>query len=528
MTFLGFVKMLRVKLTPAQRVLCAVAFDGAEPRDLVGAEREIARKLFGDIETIPAIARAVVALVAGRGGGKTYVAALRLLHLAVTANLTQLAPGELAYCVIVAPDLRLARQALRFALGAVRACPQLKPMLENPTADSFVLRRPDGRSVTLECLPATRGGSAVRGRSLVGFLCDEIAFFRDSDSVINDADIFRAAAPRVMAGGQLIVSSTPWAEAGLLYELHRDQFGAPKSALVVHAPTVLLRPSERARVDAEYQRDPVNAERELGAEFFSAGTGQFFDGQAVDDARDEGRTDPLPPTIHRCIAAIDLAFSADSSALAIVRDEGPRVVLVDWLERKPRKGKPLKPSEVIAEFAARARAHGCSEIWGDQHYAETAREHLNAARMGFLTTPGGATGKEQTYRRAQRALAERRVSLPDFPRLLQQFRDVLAKPLPGGSIQISHPRRAGQGHGDLCAASVVAIAQAVGAGRSEGLASAPPRRIDPASAYAQFSNRPAQGRGIDSIGLAPDGTSLRIGAAHVMQSRSAFRGKGGF
>src|SRR5204863_19806 len=83
------------------------------------------------------------------------------------------------------------RQGLRYALGAVKES-HLKSLLVAETADSLTLRRPDGRIVTIECLPATRGGSALRGRTLVGVVLDECAFFRDSDYTVNDADIFSA------------------------------------------------------------------------------------------------------------------------------------------------------------------------------------------------------------------------------------------------------------------------------------------------------------------------------------------------
>jgi len=231
-----------------------------------------------------------------------------------------------------------------------------------------------------------------------------------------------------------------------------------------------MRPSERARVEAEYARDSVNAERELGAQFFSAGTGQFFDGQAIEDARDLGRTAPLAPDPNAgtAIAAMDIAFASDSSALVIFREEGERSILVDWLERRPRKGQPLKPSEVMTEFAMRAKLHGCRHIWGDHHYAESAREHLAQAKIQFRTTAAGQTGKVETYTRAQQALNERRVSLPDWPKLLQQFRDVQARPVSGGGMSITHPRRAGAGHGDVCAAAVVGLAHCRRASRRDG------------------------------------------------------------
>ncbi len=90
-------QVLRVALTPGQLVLCKIAFDGLEPGDLKGRERELARKIFGDVDRIPPEARHVLIAVVGARAGKSYIlAALRLLHLALTVSLDTLAPGEIA------------------------------------------------------------------------------------------------------------------------------------------------------------------------------------------------------------------------------------------------------------------------------------------------------------------------------------------------------------------------------------------------------------------------------------------------
>ena len=118
--------------------------------------------------------------------------------------------------------------------------------------------------MSVECLPATRGGSALRGRSLVSAVLDECAFFRDEQFAVNDTDLFKATAPRVLPGGLVVIASTPWAETGLLFDEFSRNYGAPVTALACHAPTTLMRsddPRILSMVAREVERDPITAER---------------------------------------------------------------------------------------------------------------------------------------------------------------------------------------------------------------------------------------------------------------------------
>ena len=460
--FVRFVEeVLRVKLTPAQRVLCRISYDGADQCDLAGEERELARRLFGDVERVPPEARHVFVAVCGARGGKSYVlCALRLLFLALTVPLDALAPGELAAALIVAPDLRLARQTLRYVQGAAKGCKAIASRIESESADGLVLKREGGRSVSIECLPATRGGSAVRGRSLVGAVLDECAFFRDESYAVNDAEVFKAVAPRVMPGGQLVVSSTPWAETGLLFDLFRANHGEPHTCLAAHAPTTLLRDDARTRgmVERERERDPDNAAREFDAQFMTAGSGLFFDGSAIDRAVDPTRAMPLeakPGTL--VIAAADFGFRSDSSGLVVVHDQGGLLSVAELVERRPQKGAPLQPSEVVASFAEVMKRHRCSTVRADGHYREAISEHLQTHGLYLWDAPGGANGKTEQYSRARALLHDGKVRLPNHPRLLKQLREVIARPTPGGGLSISSPRWRTGGHGDLASALVLAL-----------------------------------------------------------------------
>lgn len=458
-TFLQFVGSLGVRLTLGQRTLARVAFDGVDPCHLEGDERAMAERLLGPVDTFPPSARLVLTIVKGARIGGSYVfGGLYSLWRAFVADLSTLAPGEQAVALIVAPDLRLARQVLRYALGAAEGAPAIARLIESKSTDAFTLRRPDGHVVTIECLPATRGGSAVRGRSLVSAVLSEAAFFRDSSAVVNDLDVFRAVMPRVMPGGLTVLESTPWAEAGLLYDEHSRNFGTPRSSIAAHAPTLLMRDDERTAqiVANERERDPDNAEREFDAQFLGGGSGLFFGPELLGPALD--RNLPLITRApHGATMAIggDIGLVTDATAFCAVANQGGELTVCDALELRPSKGAPLKLSHAIAtgcEFAAR---YGQRELHVDHHELVAAREHLPP---GYDLRPikGGQDAKTGRFLRVRDAFRQGLIRIPQpLIRLSNQLSLVVAKPKPGGGTSIFLPRRAGT-HLDLASAFILA------------------------------------------------------------------------
>jgi hypothetical protein len=463
-SFTTFAAARGITFSPGQSVAFRVLFDGVDPGGFEDKDdASLALSLFGAVaQPVPPIAREVAVIVKGARIGGSRFSSLRALHLALTVDLSTLAPGEDAFVLFVAPDMRLARQTMRYALGAVRADPTLRRLIEGePSRDGFTIRRRSGGPrVTFECLPATRGGSAVRARSIVCAVLSEAAFFRDKDYAINDAEIYRAIAPRVLPGGQTILESTPWLESGLLYELYRDNWGDPSTALVAHAPTLTMRPDARTQaiVEAERKRDPDNAQREFDALFVGGGAVAFFDEISLKNAIQAER-----PTVSfvkagwRAGAGGDLALISDSSALAIVGYDGTaRYELLQVEEKRPEKGKPLKLSAVIKDFATTLRAHRLRAVTLDGHHREPAREYTDEEKITIVAAPEGQDGKYETYRAVRDALREGRMIIHDDPRMLAQFRAVVARPQPGGGMKISSPRTRA-GHGDLVSAIVLAV-----------------------------------------------------------------------
>lgn len=459
-SFASFCSRYGFELTPAQRVLTSVSYDGTDPIDLDDADRAIARELFGPIHRVPEIARTIVVWKKGARIGGSRMAAMQLYRAANRVALPDLAPGESAFGPIVAPDLRLARQTLAYAYGAAKEdAREERIKIVREGADGFAFERHDGNVITIECLPATKGGSAVRGRTYVGAVMSEAAFFRDEQYAINDIEIYKAIAPRIVEGSQLTIESTPWAALGLLHEFVKGNYGDPSTCIAAVCPTTLLRPSMAKIVERERTRDPDNASREFDAVEMAAGSDAFFDPGACDEAMKMKR--PARRADYY-FAGGDIGLVSDSSALATIGVYGERMFLVDLFELRPKPGSPLKLSEVIHAFAERLRLFGLDAFVADGYSREAAREWAGREGILILPRPEGADSVAVSFTATRSAINEGLLGLIDHARLRAQFRAVVARPMSGGGMRITMPRRGG--HGDLLSALTCAIARQQNAG----------------------------------------------------------------
>ncbi|MCL2447627.1 MAG: hypothetical protein FWD17_01635, partial [Polyangiaceae bacterium] len=308
LTFTAFADRLGLKLTNGQRVLARVAFDGVDPVDLEGDDRDLAATMFGDIDHVPPLARRVLCLTLGRASGKTTLASCYGVWRLVTSDVSRCGPGDTPCHVTIAPSKRTAQLAVRMARELVTRSPDLRRRVERETSEGFELRRPDGRLAAFSAFAASRGGASARGLSVLSFVLDEGQFFQsDSEYAVTDRDCFAALVPRLMTGGSALLISTPWVTPTLHGELHEQNFGHPSSALAARASTILMRDNDPAIADLvrlEQERDAVNAAREFFCDTSaSAGTGAFFDHVAIERAVDPSLTLPLAPTPGTVVAA---------------------------------------------------------------------------------------------------------------------------------------------------------------------------------------------------------------------------------
>lgn len=457
---------LGLTLTVGQRAFVRVAVDRASMDELSDDEKAAALDMWGPLGDVPAVARRTVVAAFGRDSGKTELASAIGLYLALTVDLSKCGPGDMPRAFVVAPDLDTARLTLERALARIEASEALHDRLVGaPSTLGFTLRRLDGRLVRFEVRAASRGGKTIRGRSIVALILDEASLFYGEGYTVNDREIVKAGRPRLLPGGLILLASTPWAEDGLFFELFDKNHGKPRAALAARASTLVMRdhdPEVHERIELEREEDPDNAAREYDAQFIGTGSSLFFEPEAI--ARAMAPTSAADDWTHKAAGA-DLALMRDCSALAVVgarTEEDGRVIfgLVDTEIHAPKKGEPLLLGAVVASFTAKLVKHGLDTMSADSHQREQARRYADELGVTIEAAPEGRDAKWETYATVRRLLAEGRLVLPEDARLAAQLRAIRSRPMSGGGYKVTSPRRAGQGHGDLVSALVLAVAAA--------------------------------------------------------------------
>ncbi len=465
-------------LTAGQRVVCKVAFGDYNPCDLEGEERELALQLFGGLETVPAKSKRFVCMRLGRGSGKTTMCSAYAVYVAVCQPFT-VGPGDTPYVITIAPDLPTAKLAISMCREMIRGNAALERLVCGDEKTVITLRRPNGQQVKIEAFAASRGGSTVRGRTILAFLLDEAEFFTSngadgSSYAVSDTDIFRALKPRLVRRGKGMLVSTPWPVETLMGAMFDANWGTCLKETAIKAPTLLVRgddPDIRANVEDERERDPDNCRREYDCELDGVSGDGWFDATALVSAvyeqdvvvTKDGQTTSLAGPYNKLwptCAAADLGFKNDSSTLVIAQFDGRKYHTVAMVEMRPKPGTPLKPSVVVRKFAEVAKQYGCTYVISDGHYRESVKEHLHENGLALVDAPEGMVGKQETFSRSRSVLHEGLVLLPKCDltsRLVAQAKLVTGKPAPGGSISIKVPRKVGLGHGDLVSAWVLAI-----------------------------------------------------------------------
>jgi hypothetical protein len=396
------------------RAILAAAFG----LPLEGEDAETFRRLTG--RELSALLIRLLCVIAGRGSGKSSIAAALVIYLATLCR-WKLAEGETGVAMLLASDRAQAAVSFRYIEGMLEASPVLSNEVRSVTADTIRLNS------GIEIAVGTSDKAAVRGRTLIALVCDEIAQWGPGA-----AEVLTAADPglkrhSIKDQSMLIMISTAYNMKGALYERYRTSYGVENpNVLVVKGTSRDLNPNyTQEHIKEQIALDPVGARAEWLSEFRGDITeylpGDLLDVAVMPDRRAIPRTDGCIYTAH-CDPS---GGASDSMTLAIAHKERSKVILDRLVIVKPE----FDPAETCLKFAEVLSAYGLRECTGDRYapawVASTFRQYGIDYRTASLTT-------SETYTECLPLFTQHLVELLENETLIDELRGLERKPRGGG------------------------------------------------------------------------------------------------
>jgi hypothetical protein len=385
---------------------------------------------------------------AGRGSGKSRVAALLATWAATQEWARPRVPGEAVYVGVFAPTRRQAKVTHRYVVGFLRSRPELAALIEDEDQDSVTLHT----GVVIEVLTANI--AAPRGRSYALVVAEELSFWPDDESANPDTEVLNAIRPGLarVPGSVLVAIGSPYARRGEMWRTHQQYAttggSEDGSVLYVNASTLLLNPTfDKREIDRAYEVDPISAAAEYGAEFRSD-CEQFVSQEVLAACVVPGRVE-LPPA-EGCVyhAFADPSGGAvDSFTLGIAHAEGEARILDCVVEHRA----PLNPDETVAALAPVLHMYGCSVVRGDKY---AGRWVVDAFARHGITYTHSERSKSEIYVEGLALLRSGRAQLLDDARLKRQLLGLERRVGRGGRESVEH---APGSHDDLANAAAGAL-----------------------------------------------------------------------
>lgn len=380
--------------------------------------------------------------VVGVQSGKTSVAATLAVHAALSAE-------RGTHALMLAQDHRSAMRALlRYAREPFEREPPLKELVARETTDGLELR--SGAAISAyPCRPA-----AVRGIRASIVCIDELAFFLATDGRPTDTEMLRAARGRLATTrGKLIALSSPYAQSGALYELHRKHFGRDSEVLIWQASAPAMNPTLPADYLRRMEADDPEAYRSEVLGEFRAGVSTLLDPDALAACVDTAIRERLSEPDIAYVGFADAASGSgrDAFTVGIAHRDGERAVLDVCRAWCP----PFNPSGVIAEAADLLRRYGVSTVEGDRYAPGFVEEGF---RKHDVTYVAAARTRSELYLELLPLVNAGAVRLTDDAALLGELRGLERRRGTAGRDRVDHRPGSHDDRANAAAGALVAAA----------------------------------------------------------------------
>jgi hypothetical protein len=374
----------------------------------------------------------LIVIIAARQCGKTQVAGVVTGYESLFP--TTDAPNLRGVLVAQSED-DLKETLFRYARLPFEKSEALADAIEGETTTTIRLKS----GVIIRAFPCSP--SAVRGPSAAVAVLDEPAHYRATDGNPLDAKVIEAVEPSLFTTkGKLWLLSSPYAEYGRLYELHRDFYAKDDPrVLVVQSDSLTLNPTLDAADLAEFRRvNPDAAISEVDGQF-RANLSKLFDPAALAACVEPGRTirPPVAGTSYVCFVdgASGGRTNADRFAVAVAHADSGRVVLdaVCWWT------PPFSTKAVIEQLAEYVKPYGITAVSGDRFGTGFVQQSFADHQLKYVETDAQHTASANLLE-TEKMVNAGAVSLLDIDDVLREFRILDRVRGTGGQDRCTHPR----------------------------------------------------------------------------------------
>ncbi len=390
--------------------------------------------------------------IVGRRGGKSFMAALIAVFLAVFVEWPL--GLEKGYIMIIAVDRRQASVVFNY-IRRILELPAFRRMVVNETREEIELSNNLSNNIVLSV--QTCSFKSLRGFQILACVNDEISMWSTEFSTSNAnpaQEILTALRPSLggMKDSRLISISTGFQRSGPMFEMYRDRYGVDDPEILVWAAsTADMNPRySRAVIDRALKEDFQAASVEYGeGNFFRADLEGFLSMEALEAVIIPGRLELAPQKGINYFAGVDTSGGrGDAAVLNICHKSGDKVIQDCIRAAFP----PFDPSACVKQqFAPVVKEYGIRSVTGDKYAASF---HSGVWEAQNLTYRNAELTKSDYYLEFLPLVMRGGVELLDHKRQTTEFRQLLRR-TGKQRDSIDHPPNGRDDHSNSCALACV-------------------------------------------------------------------------
>jgi len=289
-------------------------------------------------------------LVIGRRGGKSTIASIisayemyRLIKLGDPAKYYGQLPDTVISICNVAPTDDQADIVFTSILNMASKSLCMRDRVLNQTQTYFNLMTDKDvasfgkKNASIVVVAGGCSSGALRGRSNIGVIMDEMAFFLDNGGRFAGDAVYKALTPSVGTfgkDGKIICISSPYAKYGAFYNRYVQSFEEQETTLMLKMYTSLANPSiDPVILKTERRRDKINFLCEFGGEFSDSVVAWIDDETTFKKCVVQRPAPTKGVTNEQYFMGVDLSAKNDGTAVAIVhRDTKTKKIILDYAD----------------------------------------------------------------------------------------------------------------------------------------------------------------------------------------------------